>query len=424
MANARKTALKALLEVRNENAYSNISLNKHLTDNELSHSDKALATAIFYGVLDRTITLDFIISSHIKTPLKKVSPLALECLRIALYQIMYMNKIPESAAVNESVKIIKNSKEKHLSGFVNGVLRNILRDGFNLPNTEDINSLSVKYSCPEWIVKSFITDYGIDTAIQLLNHSLSTPPVTIRVNTLKTDTDTLAKILEQEGINTQKSQLDNSLQIVGGIDVSLSESYKKGLFHIQDISSQTAVKTLLPKPYETVFDLCAAPGGKTFTMAQYMQNCGRIIACDIYMPRVNLIKKGAARLGIDIINAKLNDATVFDKDFGSFDVVLCDVPCSGLGVIRRKPEIKYKNLQEYSDITLIQSKILENASLYLKPNGRILYSTCTLRKCENEGVTQCFLDKHPEYELKYQHTFMPHTDGTDGFYCALLQKSR
>lgn len=423
MANARKTALLALLEVRNQ-AYSNITLNKFLSESDLSGADRAFATALFYGVLDRTITLDYVLSKNIKTPLKKVSNYALECLRLSLYQIMFMDKIPDSAAVNEAVKLIKGSKHKHLSGFVNGVLRNILREGYDLPAGIDAKSLSVKYSCPMWIIESFIKDYGVDNAVALIEHSLKTPPVTLRVNTLKTNAMALTDILSGENITANVSTIDNALEIVGGIEVTKSKSYRDGLFHVQDIASQTVVSILSPKSSERVLDVCAAPGGKTFTMAQYMQNKSEIIACDLHENRVELIKKGAKRLGITNIKAIQNDATVINDTIGKFDVILCDVLCSGLGVIRRKPEIKYKDITEYEDITSIQYKILENSATYLNENGRILYSTCTLRKCENEDVIKRFLDKYPQYELKYQHTFMPHIDNSDGFYCALLQKSR
>ena len=234
MANARKIAVNALIEVSKNGSYSNITLNKILATDGLSETDKAFATALFYGVLDRRITLDYFISRHIKTSIDKVSPTALECLRIALYQILYMDKIPTSAAVDESVKIIKHSKEKYLSGFVNGVLRNALRSGFELPKSNDVYSLSIKYSCPEWIVKSFINDYDIDNAVKLLEQSLCVPPVTVRVNTLKTDTDKLAEILLQEGVKTEKTTIKNSLRIVGGIDISHCKSYSEGMFHIQD----------------------------------------------------------------------------------------------------------------------------------------------------------------------------------------------
>lgn len=423
MANARKVALNALLEVR-KSAYSNITLNKFLNEAELSSADRALTTAIFYGVIDRTITLDYVLSQHIKTPLNKVNATVLEVLRVALYQIMFMNKIPDSAAVNEAVKIVKNSKQRHLSGFVNGVLRNVLREGISLPQDDGVKSLCINYSCPEWIINSFIKDYGIDDAKKLLDCSLQVPPVVLRVNTVKTTAAELIKVLSQEEIKVKPSIIENSLEVIGGIDITKSKAYKNGLFHVQDIASQTVASIISPNKNERVLDLCAAPGGKTFTMAQYMENAGEIIACDLHGKRVELIKKGALRLGLENINALQNDATIKNEKLGKFDAVLCDVLCSGLGVIRRKPEIKYKDISEYEDITLIQSKILENADSYLKEKGRILYSTCTLRNCENEAVVQRFLDKYPNYELKYQRTFMPHIDGSDGFYCALLEKSR
>ncbi len=423
MANARKTAVKALLKVR-DSAYSNITINKFLNDDDLQGADRALATALFYGVLDRTITLDFVLSQHIKTPLKKVAPLVLENLRVALYQIMYMDSIPQSAAVNEAVKLIKSSKLKNLSGFVNGVLRNILRSEIVLPNNTDVKSLSVKFSCPEWIINSFVNDYGLDNTISLLEASLKAPPVIIRVNTLKNSSDELLDKLEKDDVNAKQIGFNDALEVIGGIDVSNNDCYKNGLFHIQDLASQTAVKILNPTDGERILDICSAPGGKSFTMAEYMNGNGEIVACDLYETRVELIKQGAKRLDLKNITAIQNDATIIDNNFGLFDAILCDVPCSGLGVIRRKPEIKYKNLDEYNDITKIQSTILENSTSYLKPSGRILYSTCTLRKCENEDIINGFLDKHSEYKVKYQHTFMPHLDGTDGFYCALLQKSR
>lgn len=422
MANARKIALKALLEVRSSGAYSNITLNKLLNESELSDCDKAFATALFYGVLDRTVTLDYVLSKNIKSSLKKVSPFVLENLRIALYQMMFMDKVPESAAVNEAVKSVKASKQKNLSGFVNGVLRNILRTGTNLPDGNGVKALSVRYSCPEWIVNSLLNDYGAESTNEFLKHSLSAPSIVLRVNTVKTDFDSLVQKLREFGISAQKSLVADSVKADGGIDVSHNPFYKDGLFHVQDDASQAAIEVLSPRPNERVLDLCAAPGGKTFTMAQYMKNSGEIIACDIYNHRVSLINAGAKRLGLDIIKPTVGNACEFNKGLGKFDAVLCDVPCSGLGVIRRKPEIKYKSLDEYTEITQIQEQILGNADLYLKDGGRILYSTCTLRKCENEYVVQRFLDKHPYYELKYQHTFMPHIDGTDGFYCALLQK--
>lgn len=420
MANARKIAVRALVDVNKNGSYSNITLNNIFLSEDISAVDKSLATTLFYGVLDRMITLDYALSCFIKTPVKKLSPLTHEVLRTALYQIMYMDRIPDSAAVNESVKIVKSSKEKYNAPFVNGVLRNILRNGIKLPQDDSLNSLEIRYSCPKQIIKGFIDDYGFDTAKNLLSHSLLKPPVTVRVNNVKITDDELVKILS----NAEKTDTKNALIIDGGIDINNCEEYKKGFFHIEDLACQKSIEKLSLKPYERVLDMCAAPGGKSFTAAQMMENKGEILSFDIYEKRAELIKKGALRLGLDIIKTGVLDAKVYKKDLGLFDAVLCDVPCSGFGVIRRKPEIKYKGTKDFSVLEKTQSEILNNASRYLKPDGRILYSTCTLRRAENENIVKAFLDKNTNYELQYEHTYMPHIDGTDGFYCALLKKSR
>lgn len=423
MANARKVAVKALVEVRKEGAYSNIALRNIFSKTDLSPSDKSLASAIFYGTLDRQITIDYVLKKFIKKPISKIEPVTYESLSIAIYQIMFLDRIPDSAAVNESVNIVKASKERYNASFVNAVLRNFLREEVKLPEGSDSQSLSIKYSCPEWIVKSFTNDYGVDNTVSILEDSLKTPPIVLRVNNTKISLHKLKELLQTEKIETQESS-EISLNVLNSIDINNSKAYKNGFFHVQDFASQKSLINLMPRSGERILDLCSAPGGKSFTMAEMMDNNGEIVALDLYPHRAELISKGADRLGLSIIKAKAGDATVYDASLGVFDGVLCDVPCSGLGVIRRKPEIKYKNDNDFSALYETQSKILENATNYVKENGRILYSTCTLRKAENEAVIDAFLDKHTDYELKYQHTFMPHTDGTDGFYCALLVKSR
>lgn len=421
MANARKLAVKALIRVETDGAYSNITLGKILSVTpDITPADKALATALFYGVLDRKITIDYILSQYIKTPVSKISAYTLQNLRVAFYQLLYMDKIPQSAAVNEAVKLIKASKEKYNASFVNGVLRNALRNPVKLPDDDSVKSISVRSSCPEWIVNEFISDYGVNTAKQLLLSSLTAPPVTFRVNTLKTTADELITKLLAEGIIANIDG-DTTVTVDGGIDISNSKCYKDGLFHVQDAACQRTAEILDPKAGEKVLDICAAPGGKTFTMAQLMKNSGELIATDLYEKRVELVRKGADRLGLTCIKASVCDATK-KADIGTFDAILCDVPCSGLGVIRRKPEIKYKDTEDFDELQLIQQKILSNAAAYLKSGGRLLYSTCTLRRAENEGIVKAFLDKNTGYELQYQHTYMPHIDGTDGFYCALIQK--
>lgn len=421
MADARNVAIKALVGVLCEGAYSNITLNKALSENNLSGADKALASALFYGVLDRRITLDYVLSGFLKKPIKKISPYTLQVLRTALYQIMYMERIPDSAAVNEAVKQMKSSKERYNAAFVNGVLRNILRQGINLPDGEDKTSLSVRYSCPEAVVGSFIKDYGVETAVKMLEAMLETPPVVLQPNPTKITAEELSRKLLDEG-NETIVNADGSLNVVGGIDVRASESYKSGLFHIQDNASKRAIAVLSPQSGERMLDICAAPGGKSFTAAGMMEGTGEILAFDLYPKRVELIAEGAKRLGFENISAALGDATVLNPHIGKFDAVICDVPCSGLGVLRRKPEIKYKDPDEWKALPQLQLRILENAAEYARDGGRILYSTCTVRKGENEKVTNAFLDKNHNFELKYEHTFLPHIDGTDGFYCALLLK--
>ncbi len=423
MSNARKTAVDALCEVEKNAAYSNITLNNALKDSDLSDKDRALASAIFYGVLDRKITLDFILSKYLKAPISKLSSFTAAALRSALYQIMYMDKIPESAAVNETVNIIKKSKFRHQASFVNAVLRSILRNGAEIPQDDSVKSLSVRLSCPETIVRGFINDYGLETAKALLGAALEKPPIVLRVNTEKTIVEELIKTLQNEGVTAYEGSISNSLVVNVGIDVASLNAYKNGLFHVQDIASQTAVSLLDPTPNSRVMDVCAAPGGKSFTAAQYMQNRGELLSFDLYEKRAALISKGAERLGLDIIRAQANDATVYDPKLGLFDYVLCDVPCSGLGVIRRKPEIKYKDISDFSELEAIQRKILETAARYVKVGGRLLYSTCTLRNAENSDIVNSFLDKNIGYELQYERVYMPHLDGCDGFYCALILRT-
>lgn len=422
MANARLVAVKALMKINRDKAYSNITLDKIFADYDLDNKDKSLATALVYGVLDRKITIDYIISKFSKTPLKKMSPMTIEAIRIGIYQIYFLERIPESAAVNESVNIIKRSKESRNSGFVNAVLRNAIRNPLSLPEGDSAEELSVRYSCPKWIIESFISDYGVEDTKELLKESLLSPPVVIRVNTLKTTEDELITLLENSGVKALKTDIKNALKIEGGIDIKNNPYYKDGYFYVQDSASQTAVSKLEVKPCEKVLDICAAPGGKSFTMALLMENKGEIVACDLYEHRVMLIKRSAKRLCLDIIKTEVSDATKVNENFSEFDAVLCDVPCSGLGVLRRKPEIKYKETEDFKEIEEIQRKILNNSATYLKNGGRLLYSTCTLRKAENEDMVKEFLEQNPNFTLVYEHTFMPHKDNTDGFYCALIKK--
>lgn len=418
MANARKVAANVLVKVEKQGAYSNLAVAEALKGAELSPQDKALATALIYGVLDRKITIDYVLSRFVKTELSKTEAFTLAALRCAVYQIMFMDKIPHSAAVNEAVKLIKNSKMSRNSGFVNGVLRSILRNDIELPKGDSAKDLSIRFSCPLWIVQSFLEDYGIEDTRALLEESLKPARTVLRVNTVKADLETVKKEL----LDIPFKETESSIELIKGIDITKSEIYKKGFVYAQDYASQKAAETLSPRKGDRVLDICAAPGGKTFTMANLMDNEGEIIACDLYPHRTELIEKSAERLGLGIVKTRVADATVFDKELGEFDCILCDVPCSGLGVIRRKPEIKYTKPEDFKELEETQKKIVKNALRYLKKGGRLLYSTCTLRREENENLVIWLKKEYNELYKSYEHTFMPHKDGTDGFYCALFEK--
>ena len=420
MANARKIAVDALLRVNLDNAYSNIVLNEILNKENPETHDRALATALFYGVLESKITLDYVIKKLTGKPVSKITPYTLEVLRVGLYQIMFTDNIPDSAAVNESVKLVKKSKEAYNSGFCNAVLREYLRNPVPLPTDNSVFALSVRYSCPQWLISELIDDYSLEAVIDYLEQSMKAPPLMLRVNTLKNTAEELLAILEQHGKQSEIIN-ENAVMITeGGFNTEKFEPYLNGLFFVQDLSSQKCAETLNPKPQTRVLDMCSAPGGKTFSMAMLMENRGEIGSCDIHSHRVALIKNGAERLHINIVKPTVCDATEFRDDLGEFDAILCDVPCSGFGIIRRKPDIKYKKITDFSDLEEIQLKILNNAVNYLKENGRIVYSTCTLRKKENECIVNKFLETHTDFKLIEEKTYMPQENGGDGFFTALL----
>lgn len=420
MNNPRQLAAEALLKIELDKAYSNLTLNSFLSNSQLSSADKALSTSIFYGVLDRKITLDYVIKKFITTPIKKIKPYTLTVLRCGIYQIMYMDRVPNSAVVNESVNLIKQSGEAFNSGFVNGVLRSFLREGVTLPTGNDINSISVTYSCPSQIVSMLIRDLGTRNTKKFLENSLETPPTFVRVNTNKTTPQELSQILKTCDISSNIVNVPNALSLSNLKNIEQIEAFNRGLFHIEDLSCQQALEALDIKPDSKILDLCAAPGGKTFTAAQ-MTHLGTVFSCDLHEHRVKLIENGAKRLQLNNIEAYVQDATEFNNQFGLFDRIICDVPCSGLGVIRRKPDIKYKNINDFDDLISIQRNILINALKYLKNDGKLLYSTCTLNSNENREVVD-FALTDTDYEIIFEHTFLPHIDGGDGFYAAVIRK--
>ena len=421
MINRRKIALDALITVGENYGYSNIVLNNTLIESGAGGEDKPFITALFYGVLDRRITLDYCISQYIKKPITRITPISLNALRLAVYQILFMDKVPESAAVNESVNLVKNSKERFNAGFVNAVLRSFLRNKTELPRDNSVPSLKIRYSCPEWIIKSFIADYGTDETVSLLEHFLTAPRITVRVNTSAISEEEFIAGLSGKGIAAEPSNIENCVILSLGTDIESLDEYKNGLFHVQDIPSQSAVLKLGIERGDRILDMCASPGGKSFTAAQLSGN-GPVVSCDIHENRVKLISDGAARLNLKNISAVVRDSRTFDSTLGKFDKVICDAPCSGLGVIRRKPEIKYKEDIDLELLEKTQFDILDNAANYLTSEGTLLYSTCTLRRAENEETVNSFLKKHNGFEKIFEHTFLPSRDGTDGFYYAVIKR--
>jgi len=434
MKSARQAALEILMKIHRDNAYSNLAIDSKLNECEIDTKDKALVTAIVYGVLERKITLDFIASLYLKQPLKKLKPEVLTILRIGAYQLLFMDKIPDSAAINESVNLAKKNGCAFASGLVNAVLRKVSQDGFCPPNYDDDKLLfySIKYSCPTQLVDLWINSYGEDNAQNIMQASIGSAPTVIRVNTLKTTVDELINIFNEQGIQVQICDDAENAIIIDKIGaVESIKAYKDGLFYVQDTASQLCCKALGAKPGDTVFDLCSAPGGKSFTIAQYMNNNGTLYSFDLYPARVNLISDGAKRLGISIIKAEVSDAVVLNENIEMADKVLCDVPCSGLGIIRRKPEIRYKSFENIDNLPNIQYDILRTASKYVKQGGTLLYSTCSLNPSENDEICDKFLKEHKQFkavrplpnvksyndESSYL-TLMPHINNSDGFFIA------
>lgn len=433
---ARQTAFSILLKIEKDKAYSNIALDSAVKGISLDSTDCAFISRLVYGVTERKITLDYVISQFLNQPLKKLKPEVLVILRIGTYEILFMDKIPVSASVNESVLLTKNNKCQFASGLVNAVLRKVSVEKENIFNTlSGDERLSVLYSAPIDLVRFLKHHYNEKNAEEILKSALNKKEITIRVNTLKTTENELIEILKKENISTERTSLKNALIIKTKGAVYELDAYKKGLFYVEDVSSQICVKELGLKENYKLIDVCSAPGGKSFTASQYMNNTGEIYSCDIHAHRVELIKSGAERLGIKNIIPTVNDATVFNEKFLNADCVLCDVPCSGLGIIGKKPEIKYKSLDDIKELIPIQKEILSVASKYVKKGGTLIYSTCSINPNENRKVCDWFLKENDDfYSVKVSPetercidegdylTLLPHINNCDGFFIAKFIK--
>ena len=427
----RRKAFEILLKIEKDKAYSNLALDSAVRENSPDSADRAFISRLVYGVTERKITLDYIFSRYLKKNSAKLSPEVLTVLRLGTYQLIFLDKVPSSAAVNESVKLA-NIYCKYASGLVNAVLRRVSESGGDyLLSLSGEEKLSVMYSVPIELLRFFIYHYGEENTKAFFEASLKEKEVTLRVNTLKITAEKLKEELFKEGVEAEFTFLDTALKIKKQPKPLYElEAYKNGYFHIQDISSQLCALSLNAKPSKRVLDVCASPGGKSFSIAENALGKAEVVSCDIYPQRVRLIEEGAKRLGLNI-KAVLNDGAVYSEELGEFDRVLCDVPCSGLGIIGKKPEIKYKKLDDIKELIPIQKRILETSSQYVKSGGTLIYSTCSVNPNENRRVCDAFLNSHPEFksvkvlpDLKRAVdegdylTLMPHINDCDGFFIA------
>lgn len=427
MVNARYTAVKLLVRTFRDGGYSNLLLDKELAASDLSKEDKRLCALLYYGVIERLLTLEHVVQTYSGKPLAKLDDEVRYILCLGVYQLKYCEGIPARAAVNETVKLCSMLRKRSAAGFVNAVLRHFQRDDLEicLEHLDDKMARQVRWSAPVSLIEKVTAEQGAAFAEQFFEDSLRTPPVTIRLNTYKAAPSDIAALHPVKSTRLADAYFTDAGNIAG------RPEFKNGLYHVQDLSSQLCCAVLSPQPGETVLDVCAAPGGKSFTIAERMQNEGTVYAFDLHAHRVKLIQNGAKRLGLTCIQAAVQDAAVRRPDMPIADRILCDVPCSGLGVIRRKPEIKYKPLDSFADLPTLQYQILETAGTYLKPGGTLVYSTCTVSKDENEAVVERFLAAHSEFvpvpltEFGFSEgwaTFSPAFDNCDGFFAARLRR--
>lgn len=439
--NVRDAALTILLAVDKHQAYSNLLLNQTINKYKIEAKDRALLTELTYGTLQYKYTLDYYLEPFIKG---KMDLWVKWLLRLSLYQIVFLDRVPDHAAVNEAVEIAKRRGHKGIASVVNGVLRSILRQGVR--STEEITDstkrLAIETSHPDWLVARFIEAYGFEKTKEMLKENNLPPIASIRVNTAKATVEEVLALLEEEGVKAEQSKvIPECLHLLSG-QASRTKAFKDGYITIQDESSMMPANALNPQPGWRVLDMCAAPGGKTTHMAEKMKNEGSILATDLHPHKLDLIDETSNRLGLEIIQTAPVDGRKAAEflEAESFDAVLVDAPCSGLGVMRRKPDIKYtKREEDLSRLHEIQLQLLDNAVKVLKKGGRLVYSTCTINKEENEETVQAFLASHPEMEAvplenlpkelleKSQGGMLqvfPQDFGSDGFFVAAFRKNK
>lgn len=438
---AREAAMLALNACQRQGGWSDGALKKQLAAAELSGRDAALATQLCFGVLQNQMLLDFYLSKFSNIPLKRMEGKVVQTLRLGAYQMLFLTRIPHSAAVNSAVTLVKtHCKNPRAAGMVNGILRSMERSLQNMPvipQGDPVAYLSTLYSHPEWLVKEFILSLGEEETAQLLAADNSQPPTAVMVNTTRTTAEELKTMLEDDHVEAEPHPwLENCLLLHRTGDLERLEAFQQGLFYVQDPASRLSVLAAGAKPGMKVLDCCAAPGGKSFAAAIAMENQGEIVSCDLHPHKKKLIQAGADRLGLTIISPKTADGKVFRPEWeNAFDLVLVDAPCSGLGVIRKKPDIRYKDPAPLADLPAVQLDILRNAARYVKPGGTLMYSTCTLLYRENGEVVETFLAENNSYKAEAfplpgpvglvqggSVTLWPHRHGTDGFFISKMRR--
>ncbi|MEH7456858.1 16S rRNA (cytosine(967)-C(5))-methyltransferase [Bacillus pseudomycoides] len=439
--NVRELALDGLMQVEKSGAYSNLLLNNLIEKSAIDRKDIGLLTEIVYGTIQRRDTLDYYLQPFLR---KKIEAWVKVLLRLSLYQMLYLDRVPERAAIHEAVEIAKRRGHKGIAGMVNGVLRSIQREG--VPSLDEIQDpvkrLAVATSHPEWLVQEWVTAYDLETAQKMCEVSMIPPVSAARVNVDKVTVKEAIALLENEGVEAKLGDLsEDAIQIEKG-NVAHTEAFQKGFLSIQDESSMLVARALEPEEGDKVLDSCAAPGGKTTHIAERLRGTGKVMSLDLHPHKVRLIQQQAKRLDLENVETKALDARKVQEHFAneSFDKILVDAPCSGFGVIRRKPDIKLgKGKGDSERLSTIQLTILDKIAPLLKAGGRLVYSTCTIEKIENEQVIEQFLQEHPEFEWdttikermpeklrpyinEGQVQILPHYFATDGFYIACLRR--
>ncbi|MBR2215803.1 MAG: 16S rRNA (cytosine(967)-C(5))-methyltransferase RsmB [Selenomonadaceae bacterium] len=440
MDKVRAVGLKILSEVWDKGAYANVALVQEMRRAEISGLDRRFLTELTYGAIKAGATLDWLIGRYVKRPLAKVDPLLRHILRQGFYQLFFMDKVPPSAAVNEAVNLAKRYSHQGGAGFVNGVMRTAVREPGRaaLPTKQDAKSLALRECHPEWLVKRWLKEFGYETAEALCRFDNAPPPLSLRVNTLKTSRAALLQDLAAAGIAAKASSLAPEgilVETPGALEDW--PPLQQGLCQAQDESSMLVAQVVHPKPGAFVIDACSAPGGKATHLAALMENRGKILAVDIHAHKLQRVAENAARLGIDIITTELLDAREIGEKYAeSADFLLVDAPCSGLGVLRRRADARWrKSAAQIKELAALQRAILEGSVKALRPGGVLVYSTCTVTPEENRDLVAVFLESHPEFISEDTGEFLPQKrpgeklvqllppkDGTDGFFIARMRR--